>query len=69
MNHGSPVVIFEAGKANVMVATSVAEEGIDIPSCNLVVRMEPAQTVIQFVQARGRARYKTSHYVTGTGGS
>lgn len=46
-----------------MVATSVAEEGIDIPCCNLVVRMEPAQTVIQFVQARGRARYKTSHYV------
>ena len=54
---------FKDGKTNVMVATSVAEEGIDIPCCNLVVRMEPAQTVIQFVQARGRARYKTSHYV------
>lgn len=51
------------GKTNVMVATSVAEEGIDIPSCNLVVRMEPAQTVIKFVQARGRARYTRSHHV------
>ncbi|CAK8991721.1 unnamed protein product [Durusdinium trenchii] len=54
---------FRQGKTNVMVATSVAEEGIDIPSCNLVVRMEPAQTVIKFVQARGRARYTRSHYV------
>ncbi|CAE7889909.1 DCL3B [Symbiodinium microadriaticum] len=41
---------FRQGNANVMVATSVAEEGIDIPCCNVVVRLEPARTVIKFIQ-------------------
>ena len=54
---------FRSGNANVMVATSVAEEGIDIPCCNVVVRLEPARTVIKFIQARGRARYRNSRYV------
>ncbi|CAE7710206.1 dcl2, partial [Symbiodinium sp. CCMP2456] len=54
---------FRQGNANVMVATSVAEEGIDIPCCNVVVRLEPARTVIKFIQARGRARYPNSRYV------
>ena len=54
---------FRQGTTNCMVATSVAEEGIDVASCNLVVRMEPAHTVIKFIQARGRARFSNSHYV------
>ena len=54
---------FRKGFANVMVATSVAEEGIDIPCCNLVVRMEPPRTVISLIQARGRARYHDSRFV------
>ena len=54
---------FRQGTTNCMVATSVAEEGIDVASCNLVVRMEPAHTVIKFIQARGRARFSSSHYV------
>eukprot|EP00438_Fugacium_kawagutii_P016628 Skav205648 [mRNA] locus=scaffold458:127504:129030:+ [translate_table: standard] len=54
---------FRNGVTNCMVATSVAEEGIDVACCNLVVRMEPAHTVIKFIQARGRARYPSSHYV------
>jgi hypothetical protein len=54
---------FRRGVYNVMVATSVAEEGIDIPCCNLVVRMEPVTTFIKFIQGRGRARTVSSRYI------
>ena len=38
----------------------MAEEGLDVPECNLVVRFDLCKTAIQFVQSRGRARMKTS---------
>eukprot|EP01043_Picozoa_sp_COSAG02_P045936 COSAG02_NODE_4250_length_5586_cov_2.460725_2_plen_769_part_00 len=54
---------FRSGSLNVIVATSVAEEGLDIPQCNLVVRLDAAVTDIGFVQSRGRARYPQAKYV------
>ncbi|KAL0488591.1 hypothetical protein AKO1_015735, partial [Acrasis kona] len=48
---------------NVMVATSVAEEGLDIPSCNLVVRMDGIDNALQLIQSRGRARSKESRFI------
>lgn len=45
---------FREGKFNVLVATSVAEEGIDIPSVNLVVFYEPVPSAIRQIQRRGR---------------
>ncbi len=45
---------FERGKHNVLVATSVAEEGLDIPSCDLVVFFEPVPSEIRHIQRRGR---------------
>ncbi|XP_071104399.1 uncharacterized protein [Haliotis cracherodii] len=50
-------------KYNIIVATSVAEEGVDIPECELVVCMNPPNTVTTLVQMRGRARKKDSHFV------
>jgi len=42
------------GKINTLVATSVAEEGLDIPSVDLVVFYEPVPSEIRFIQRRGR---------------
>ncbi len=45
---------FRAGTVNVLVATSVAEEGLDIPSTDLVVFYEPIPDLVRTIQRRGR---------------
>lgn len=42
-------------KVNIIVATQVLEEGLDVPSCNLVVRFDPADNVCSFIQSRSSA--------------
>lgn len=54
---------FRRGELNCLFATSVAEEGLDIPQCNLVVRFDLYRTMIGYVQSRGRARHKNSKYL------
>ena len=45
---------FRGGGANVLVATSVGEEGLDIPSADLVIFYEPVSSEIRTIQRRGR---------------
>jgi Fanconi anemia group M protein len=45
---------FREGEFNVLVATSVAEEGLDIPSTDLVIFYEPVPSEIRTIQRRGR---------------
>jgi Fanconi anemia group M protein len=45
---------FRAGRVNCLVATSVAEEGLDIPSTDLVLLYEPVPDEIRTIQRRGR---------------
>jgi RNA-dependent RNA polymerase len=45
-----------SGKLNLIVSTSVLEEGLDVIACDLVIRFMTRVSLIKFVQSRGRAR-------------
>jgi Fanconi anemia group M protein len=45
---------FKKDELNVLIATSVAEEGLDIPSTDLVVFYEPVPSEIRTIQRKGR---------------
>ncbi len=54
------IIKFKKGELNCIFATSVAEEGLDIPDCNVVIRYDLNNTLIQYIQSRGRARQQDS---------
>lgn len=45
---------FRSGEFNVLIATSVGEEGIDIPATDLVLFYEPVPSEIRSIQRKGR---------------
>ncbi|KAF5180350.1 Endoribonuclease dicer-like protein [Thalictrum thalictroides] len=54
---------FRKGVVNIIIATQILEEGLDVQRCNLVVRFDPSKTVCSFIQSRGRARMEGSDYI------
>lgn len=54
---------FRVGKNNLLVCTSVMEEGVDISSMNLVIRFDEPANFRAFIQSRGRARKVESKFV------
>jgi ERCC4-related helicase/dsRNA-specific ribonuclease len=54
---------FRIGKKNLIIATSVLEEGIDISSCQTVICFDAPLNLVSFVQRRGRARKRDSKYI------
>ncbi|KAL2023066.1 hypothetical protein VTK56DRAFT_3976 [Thermocarpiscus australiensis] len=57
------IIKFKKGELNCIFATSVAEEGLDIPECNVIIRYDLNDTLIQYIQSRGRARQDGSVYI------
>ncbi|KAI0059577.1 P-loop containing nucleoside triphosphate hydrolase protein [Artomyces pyxidatus] len=53
---------FRIGELNVIIATAVAEEGLDIQACCSVVRWDPPPNMVSWAQSRGRARQKRSTF-------
>jgi Fanconi anemia group M protein len=49
---------FKIGNYDVLLSTSVAEEGIDIPSVDLVILYEPVPSEVRMIQRRGRTGRK-----------
>jgi ERCC4-related helicase len=54
---------FKRDKINILIATSVIEEGLDVSTCNLVISINEVLNVKSFIQTKGRARQKNSKFV------
>lgn len=63
-NRWNAVVLdrFKRGLTNVIVATSVLEEGVDLQMCNLVISYDAPESYRSYVQSKGRARMADSTY-------
>ncbi|KAF4527800.1 hypothetical protein B566_EDAN016212 [Ephemera danica] len=55
-------IFFNMGKVNLIVSSSVLEEGMDVPKCNLVIKFDSPDTFSSFIQSKGRARDQTATF-------
>ena len=58
----SKVEKFRQGRYNVLVSTSVTEEGFDTPACNVVIAYNEPDSLKSYIQMKGRARKENSTF-------
>jgi len=51
---------FKSGEYNILVATNVGEEGLDVAECNLVIFYDNVPSAIRFIQRKGRTGRRMS---------
>lgn len=54
---------FRCHECNILIATSVLEQGCDLPKCNLVVRFDLPRTFHSYIRCKARARAAEAYYV------
>ncbi|CAO4371830.1 unnamed protein product [Caenorhabditis nigoni] len=54
---------FHKSEINVLIATSVLEEGVDVKQCNVVIKFDRPLDMRSYVQSKGRARKPGSRYI------
>lgn len=55
---------YRAHECNIMIATSILEQGCDLPKCNLVIRFDLPLSFHSYVQSKSKARVADSYYIT-----
>ncbi|XP_071454543.1 endoribonuclease Dicer [Hetaerina americana] len=61
-NHHEAIKRFRLGECNYLIASDVMEEGVDIPLCAMVVKLDIPKTFRSYVQSKGRARHSSSKF-------
>ena len=49
-------------ETNVLIATSVVEEGVDVDACSFVIVLDSIKTTKAYIQMKGRARKKNAKF-------
>ena len=63
LDQGETLNDLRYGRKNLIIATSVLEEGIDVSATNTVICFEKPPNLKSFIQRRGRARSSKSRYI------
>ena len=55
----------KGGELDIVISTAVAEEGLDVKQCQLVIRFDLPSTLLAFVQSRYATRPSGSPHRSG----
>lgn len=54
---------FRCHECNILITTSVLEQGCDLPKCNLVIRFDLPSSFHSYIRSKARARATDAHFI------